>query len=73
MTLAAYSLAFTNRSEIMFGLFKKKDPVEAMQAKYAKLMEEAMNLQRNGDIRTAATKTAEADELLKQIDALAAK
>lgn len=56
----------------MLGLFKKKDPIAKLKAKYAKLMEEAMQIQRNGDIRASAAKTAEADKVLKEIDRLQA-
>lgn len=53
----------------MFGLFKK-DPVKDLQKQYQKLMEEAMQLQRNGDLKSYALKIAEAEELLKKLDAL---
>lgn len=56
----------------MLGLFKKKDPIESKKQQYAKLLEDAMNLQRNGDIRGAAAKTSEADALLKEIESLEA-
>ena len=55
--------------EIMFGLFKK-DPVKALQKKYEKLLEEAMQIQRSGDIKGYAAKMAEAEEVQKEIDAL---
>lgn len=54
----------------MFGLFKKQSRLEKLQSRYAKLMEEAMLIQRNGDVRAAAEKTAEADALLKEIEQL---
>ena len=53
----------------MFGLFKK-DPVKALQKKYEKLLEEAMQIQRSGDIKGYAAKMAEAEEVQKEIDAL---
>ncbi|MFN7118426.1 MAG: DUF6435 family protein [Saprospiraceae bacterium] len=53
----------------MFGLFKK-DPIKALQKQYQKLMEEAMHLQRNGDLKGYALKVAEAEAILKQIDSL---
>ena len=53
----------------MFGLFKKTSPEEKLQKEYSKLLEEAFNLSKTD--RTASdTKTAEADAILKQIEAL---
>ena len=51
----------------MFGLFKK-DPVKDLEKKYARLLEEAMQLQRGGDIKGYAAKSAEAEEVAKQIE-----
>ncbi|HMN90107.1 MAG TPA: DUF6435 family protein [Saprospiraceae bacterium] len=53
----------------MFGLFKK-DPIKKLEAAYKKLMEEAMHLQRNGDLKSYARKIAEAEEIARQIEAL---
>ncbi len=53
----------------MFGLFKK-DPVKALEKKYEKLLEEAMQIQRSGDIKGYAAKMAEAEEVQKEIEAL---
>ena len=53
----------------MFGLFKK-DPVKALEKKYEKLLEEAMQIQRSGDIKGYAAKMAEAEEVKKEIDTL---
>jgi len=53
----------------MFGLFRK-DPVKSKKAKYARLLEEARDLQRNGDIQGFAEKTAEAEELWQTIEEL---
>lgn len=53
----------------MFGLFKK-DPAKKLEKQYEKLLEEAMRLQRSGDIRGYAAKIAEAEEVQKQIEAL---
>jgi hypothetical protein len=58
------------RELIMFGLFRK-DPAKTLRAQYARLLEDARDLQRKGDIRGFALKTAEAEEVLKQLDALA--
>ena len=56
----------------MFGLFKKKSELEVLQAKYAKIMEEAYRLS-SQDRAKGDAKTAEAEEVLKQIDALKSK
>ncbi|MCB0597369.1 MAG: Lacal_2735 family protein [Lewinellaceae bacterium] len=53
----------------MFGLFKK-DPVKKLEKEYLKLMEEAMRIQRGGDIKAYAAKVAEAEEVQKQIEEL---
>ena len=50
----------------MFGLFKK-DPVKQLEKDYSKLLEEAMALQRKGDIKGYAAKTAEAEALMDRI------
>jgi len=53
----------------MFGLFKKKDPVEALRKKYQKLQEEAFVLSKS-DRMKADQKYAEAEELMKEIEFL---
>jgi len=53
----------------MFGLFKK-DPIKKLEKEHAKLLEEAMNIQRSGDIKGYAAKMAEAEELEKKIAAM---
>jgi hypothetical protein len=53
----------------MFGLFKK-DPIKALEKKYQKLMEEAMQIQRSGDIKGYAAKMAEAEEVQQEIEKL---
>ena len=50
----------------MFSLFKK-DPIKKLNKKYNTLLEQALQAQRNGDIRLYSSITAEADELLKKI------
>ncbi len=50
----------------MFGFFKK-DPVKALEKEHEKLMEEAMNLQRNGDLKGYATKLSEAEAVMDKI------
>ncbi|MGB3586233.1 MAG: Lacal_2735 family protein [Tunicatimonas sp.] len=53
----------------MFGLFKKKDPLEKLQDKYRKLLAEAHTLSQR-DRRAGDEKTAEAEEVAKEIDRL---
>ena len=53
----------------MFSLFKK-DPKKELQAKYEKLMKEAVDAQRKGDIDTYSTLSAEADKIAQKIDEL---
>jgi len=53
----------------MLGLFKKKSPADKLRAEYKKLMEEAFRLSKTD--RTAADlKTAEADKIMTQLEAL---
>lgn len=56
----------------MFGWFKR-DPVAALQQRYERLMREAMELQRHGDIPAFAVKDAEAREVLAELEAARAK
>jgi hypothetical protein len=51
----------------MFNFFKK-NPAAQLEKKYEKLLEEAMQLQRKGDIKGYAVKSAEAEEVLKEIE-----
>ena len=53
----------------MFGLFNR-DPKKALHKQYMALMKEARDLQRSGKIPELARKTAEADAVLKEIEAL---
>ena len=53
----------------MFGLFKK-DPVKKLEKEYSRLLSEAMTLQRGGDIKGYAAKTAEAEVVMDKIIAL---
>lgn len=53
----------------MFGLFKKKSPVEKLQAKYQDLLEQAYHLSRT-DRAASDAKHAEAEEILKKIEEL---
>jgi len=51
------------------GLFKKKSPKEKLQARYKKLMEESYKLSHT-DRKASDDKAAEADAVLKEIEAL---
>jgi len=51
----------------MFNLFRK-DPLQRLNKEYARCLEQARDLQRKGDIKGFAEMTAQAEELLKQID-----
>lgn len=51
----------------MFKFFKK-DPMKKMEKQYLVLLEEAMQIQRKGDIKGYAAKMAEADELQKKME-----
>ena len=53
----------------MFGLFKRKTPLEKLQEKYNKLTEEAFKLSKI-DRKASDAKQAEAEEVLKLMDAL---
>lgn len=53
----------------MFSLFKK-DPIKELTAKRSKLLEEAMHVQRSGDLRLYPTKMEAIDTLEKELDAL---
>ena len=55
----------------MFSLFKS-DPIKKLRKAYDIKLEQAMLLQRNGDIRNYSTKTAEAEAIWAQIEALEA-
>lgn len=50
--------------------FFKKDPIQALQKKRSKLLEEAMHIQRSGDLKTYAVKMEAIDKLEKEIEAL---
>lgn len=53
----------------MFNLFGKKDKLGKLQKKYQKLLEEAHKLSHT-DRKAADLKSAEAEEVLKEIEAL---
>ena len=56
----------------MFGLFKK-DPVKALEKKHTRLMEEAMAIQRSGDLKAYAVKIDEAEKVMDEIVAMSKK
>ena len=56
----------------MFGLFKK-DPLKQLEKRHARLLEEAVTIQRSGDLRAYAAKIEEAERLQAEIDALREK
>lgn len=56
----------------MFGLFKK-DPVEQLKKEYQAVMEEAMHIQRSGDLKAYARKIETAERILAEIETLKAK
>ncbi|MFY9255068.1 MAG: DUF6435 family protein [Fuerstiella sp.] len=51
----------------MFNLFRK-DPLQRLNKEYARCLEQARDLQRKGDIQGFAAMSAQAEELLKQLD-----
>lgn len=53
----------------MFGLFKKKDPKQKLEIQYKSLLEEAFVLSKT-DRKASDAKTAEAEAVLKEIEAL---
>ncbi|MFT6189262.1 MAG: hypothetical protein ACJAW8_001444 [Oleispira sp.] len=53
----------------MFSLFKK-DPIKKLKKSYEQKLEQAMNAQRNGDIKAYSYITSEADIIYKQIQKL---
>lgn len=50
--------------------FLKKDPIKALEAKRAKLLEEAMHIQRSGDLKLYAMKMEAIDKLETEIESL---
>lgn len=53
----------------MISLFKK-DPIKVVTNKRMKLLEEAMHVQRSGDLKLDAVKMEAIDKLEKELDAL---
>ena len=56
----------------MFGLFKS-NPVAKLEKQYMKLLQEARDIQRNGDVVAASVKTAEAETIRERIEAIEAE
>lgn len=56
----------------MFGIFKKKSEIEKLEDKYQKLLKEAYVLSTSSR-RLSDSKTAEVNEVLKQIELLEKK
>lgn len=54
---------------LMFS-FLKKDPIKQLETKRKKLLEEAMHVQRSGDLKLYAVKMEAIDKLEKEIEAL---
>ena len=50
----------------MFSLFKK-DPVKKLEQQHARIMEEAMQIQRSGDLKAYARKIEEAEQIAAKI------
>ena len=53
----------------MFSLFKK-DPIKDLESNRKKLLEEAMHVQRSGNLKLYAVKMEAIDKLEKEIEAL---
>jgi hypothetical protein len=56
----------------MFSFFKK-DPIKNLNKLYFQKLEKAMLAQRNGDIKSYATITSEAEDIKVKIDTLKAQ
>ena len=57
----------------MFGLFKKRDPLKSLTARYEKLLVAARDAQRNGDLALYGALTEQSEAIAADIDRLAAK
>jgi hypothetical protein len=62
-----FPVSHTKFQNIMFGLFKK-DPLVNLQKSYNQLLEEAMQLQRKGDIKGYAAKMTESELVMNEIE-----
>lgn len=61
------TLLVVRKNKTMFNFFRK-DPIKKLEKQYQQLLEEAMQLQRKGDIKAYAQKMDEAEQLLKTIE-----
>ena len=50
--------------------FLKKDPISKLNKQYAALLEQALEAQRRGDIRTYSELTSEAEKIAVELDLL---
>lgn len=50
--------------------FLKRDPIQKLEGERRKLLEEAMHIQRSGDLKLYAVKMEAIDKLEKEIEAL---
>ncbi|REL26507.1 Lacal_2735 family protein [Thalassotalea euphylliae] len=53
----------------MFSFFKR-DPIKKLNKQHAAKLEQAMHAQRNGDIKSYAMLTAEAEQIASEIKAI---
>ena len=54
----------------MFSWFRKKDPIEALQKQYDRLLEEARDIRRQGNVVKAGDKEVEAEAIALEIERL---
>ena len=59
----------------MFGLFKTSPAkqIAKLEKEYGRLLEQARDIQRNGDVVAASAKTAEAERVRERIEAIEAE
>lgn len=69
MNIQTVSLLYFKTQVPMFS-FLKKDPISNLENKRKKLLEEAMHIQRSGDLKLYAVKMEAIDKLEKEIEAL---
>jgi precorrin-4 methylase len=60
-----------SKKEVMFG-FLKKNPLKELQKEYKQKSEQAMQIQRSGDLRLYATVVEELEAIEKKIATLTA-
>lgn len=63
---------FTNLELNMFGLFKT-DPLKKLRKEYDKVLQNAMNAQRGGDIKLYSELSTDADKIYQKIKLLEAE